>query len=491
MFKTLYARLSFALFILFIIVGGAFVVSALNTAHMYQQEVSQRLNRDLAMYIAEEHVLIENGKVNIADLEKLFASAMMINPSLQLYLLDTQGNVVGYSGDTVDIKRMQVSLANVDTLLKSSDKSLVLGDDPKSIDKQKAFSAAPIKKNGKLEGYIYAVLGSDQVDFITELLHKSYIMKLSVVTLVVSLLFAFAGGMIIFFLLTRRLRKLSVSMDSFRCDDYKQPVTDIHASGENDEIDRMTHTFIEMSQHIQAQMESLRENDALRREMVANISHDLRTPLASLQGYLEILNLKNNELSESDRKKYLTIAQKNSARLNKLVEELFELAKLDANEVTLHKEAFSIAELVYDVVHKFQLRAEELGIKVDVQIDCKEPYVEADIGLIERVLDNLIDNALKHTNREGTIKLELISKGRDVIINVIDDGDGIPEDVLPHIFERFYKKPTEEKSYTGAGLGLAIAQRIVELHGSQLSVHSAVEKGTMFDFTLPVYNYAS
>jgi len=257
-------------------------------------------------------------------------------------------------------------------------------------------------------------------------------------------------------------------------------------SGSRDEIGVMSDTFQQMAKQIQAQMVDLKETDALRRELVANVSHDLRTPLASLKGYLEILLSKDEGLSAEDRRKYLRIASKNSERLNKLVAELFELAKLDAGELNLQKETFSLAELAHDVVQKFDLRSKNQGIKLDVDIDADVPYVEADIGLIERVLDNLIDNALKNTPESGRITLGLNSDGLCVKVHIADTGRGIPEDELPHIFQRFYKKPDSENSQSGAGLGLAIAQRIVELHGSQLSVKSILHQGTEFNFELPV-----
>ena len=248
----------------------------------------------------------------------------------------------------------------------------------------------------------------------------------------------------------------------------------------------MTDAFQHMARQIQQQLTRLKETDALRRELVANVSHDLRTPLASLKGYIETLLLKDDSLSPEQRQQYLQIAFNNAERLNKLVSELFELAKLDAGELKLHKETFSLAELAHDVIQKFELRAQQQNIQLEVDIDADVPYVEADIGLIERVLDNLVDNALKNTPEGGAIRLALDSDGQLVTVQVADTGRGIAEDELPHIFQRFYKKPDSEASYTGAGLGLAIAQRIVELHGSELSVNSVLHQGTRFDFALPV-----
>ncbi len=489
MFRTLYAKLSLALFVLFLLVGVAFFMSSMYSAYMYQQEVAQRLNKDLAMYIVDEHVHIDNGKVNDDSLKALFHTVMVINPSLELYLLNNDGAVMSYSANLEKIKRKKVSLLPIQAMMDGEQNMPILGDDPKNLDAGKAFSVSPIISQGKQYGYIYAVLGSEQVDYISQLFQKSYILRVGVGAIVLALVFAFIGGLIIFFLLTRRLRVLSQVMEACREKGFEQANEYIvERNNAGDEIDSMSATFKEMAQQIYSQMLQLKETDALRRELVANVSHDLRTPLASLKGYLETLLVKNETLSNDERKKYLKIANNNSERLNKLVTELFELAKLDAGDLKLHKETFSLAELSHDVMQKFSLRAEKQAITLGVDIDEDVPYVEADIGLIERVLDNLIDNALKNTPENGRITLGLNLDKLCVKVNVSDTGRGISEEELPHIFQRFYKKPENEQSQSGAGLGLAIAQRIVELHGSQLSVRSVLHQGTEFDFALPLPN---
>lgn len=487
MFRTLYAKLSLALFFLFIVVGGTFFIVSLYSAYLYQQEVAQRLNKDLAMYIVDEHVHVQDGEVDQAALKDLFHTVMIINPSLELYLLSNEGDVMAYSAQPGKVKRKKVSLQPVNAMMSGKEDMPIFGDDPKNIDGYRAFSVAPIISSGEPKGYIYAVLGSEPVDYISQLYQKSYILRTGVSTVMLALFFAFSGGLMIFFFLTRRLRSLSQTMEDFREKGFEQPINSKNGNSYSyDEIGAMSKTFEDMACHIQSQMLRLKETDALRRELVANVSHDLRTPLASLKGYLEILLSKNESLSDADRHEYLQIANRNSERLNKLVTELFELAKLDSGDLTLHKETFSLAELAHDVVQKFYLRAEKNGIKLDVDIDAEVPYVEADIGLIERVLDNLIDNAFKNTPQNGRILLGLNSDGLCVKVNVADNGRGIAEDELPHIFQRFYKKPENERSQSGAGLGLAIAQRIIELHGSRLSVNSILHKGTEFDFVLPV-----
>jgi len=254
-----------------------------------------------------------------------------------------------------------------------------------------------------------------------------------------------------------------------------------------DEIDRLGATFQALTQRIRQQVQTLQHTDTLRRELVAHVSHDLRTPLAALHGYLETLALKDHQLTPQERRHYLDIAVRHSTRLGKLVAELFELAKLDAHETQVHPEAFSLAELVQDVVQKFQLLAQKKQQQLQAQLADDLPFIWADIGLIERVLDNLLQNALQYTAPGGTITVALTQQRYSIAVQVKDTGDGILPEELPYIFERFYRAGQgRQDAAGGVGLGLAIAKRILELHGSAIAVDSTVHGGTTFTFPLPI-----
>ena len=229
------------------------------------------------------------------------------------------------------------------------------------------------------------------------------------------------------------------------------------------------------------------ENSYLRRDLIANVSHDLRTPLVSIRGYLELLALRGETLDAPRRRSCLDTALRQSEHLGTLIDELFELAKLDFKGIALQRETFQLAELAGDVVQKFQLVAE--GKRLSLRLDAAPglPPVQADLSLIERVFDNLIGNALKHTPAGGCISVELRDDGaRGVGVCVRDSGPGIDAAELPHIFDRFYRAADAAKRDPGgAGLGLAIAKRILELHGGTIEVESS-SRGSCFHFHLPV-----
>jgi two-component system OmpR family sensor kinase len=233
-------------------------------------------------------------------------------------------------------------------------------------------------------------------------------------------------------------------------------------------------------------MEQIADTNATRRELIASISHDLRTPLASLRGYLETLMLKEKTLSAQERRMYLETAFRQGDYMSHLIEELFELAKLEEVGTDISPEPMQLSELVQDVILKFKLLAEKSEIRLQGQIMPDAPLVYGDIALIERMLGNLLDNAIRHTSRNGTIT---VSVGVDVErarLEVIDTGSGIRDPDLPYIFDRFYRADkSRDPASGGAGLGLAIVRRIVDLHGGRITVSSTVGVGTKFQVEFP------
>jgi two-component system, OmpR family, sensor kinase len=487
MFRTLYARLGIVLLILFVLVGILLVTIVRFSTDLYQQEVTQKLNLDLAAHAIAERPLLQDRRVNQTALKGLFSSMMLINPSIEVYLLDAQGGILAYSAPPGKVQRQRVDLGPVQSLLTGAATLPILGDDPRNPNGRKIFSVAAIPDAQHPEGYLYIILGSQQYEGVMQMLAGSYILKLSAWAIGASLLFALLAGLLLFSYLTRRLRGLSNAMDAFRHSDFTQSVTVPGSAGASDEIDRLSSAFSEMMQRMVSQVHKLKDTDRLRRELVANVSHDLRTPLAALQGYLETVLLKGDALDPAQQRHYIEIAARHSERLGRLVSELFELAKLDAQVTQLHAEPFSLPELIQDTVQKFALPAQDKAITIDVDYHEQLPFVHGDIGMIERVLVNLLENALRYTDSGGVIRLRLHANDDAVTVQIEDTGCGIPAEELPFIFDRCYR--VERAGHTdseGAGLGLAIAQRIVQLHGHDIRVESQPQQGTRFSFELPL-----
>ncbi|MFZ4785755.1 MAG: sensor histidine kinase [Flavobacteriales bacterium] len=225
------------------------------------------------------------------------------------------------------------------------------------------------------------------------------------------------------------------------------------------------------------------EVENMRKELVANVSHDLRTPLASIHGYIETLLMKKDSLDATTQEKYLNTTLQSTEKLKQLVDELFELSKIESRERKLNIESFSIKELAFDVMSHFNVTAQENGVELHVNAEGEVPAVKADLALIDRALQNLVSNGIKYCSKGDKVTIRLHRAGQKMLVTVSDTGSGISADELPHVFNRFFKGKT---SKPGTGLGLAIVKSIMELHGTTCKVQSKEGEGTEFSFALDI-----
>lgn len=490
--NTLFAKLSTALLIIVVLMGSAFfVVDRINT-RLYYEELTQRLNAPIAMYVTGQRELISNGVPDLDSLRELASHAMVINPTAEIYLLDTEGKILGHGLPPETVMLERVDLAPLKELIAGTVPMPIRGDDPRSGSIRKVFSAFEVGTEGKLEGYLYVVLGGQTYEALSRDIGSSYVGKISFFVAIAIIIATAAIGLLVFGLLTRRLKKLSTDMRRVSDSDFDLvPEIELTSAG-GDEIDQLAHSFVAMSGKIKTQFAQLKENDNLRRELVSNISHDLRTPLSAMQGYLETLIIKGEDLSEEERERYLKIARRHTVRLGSLIGDLFELSKLDSASVTPQLETFSVPELVQDIAQEFQLEAEKKEITLSVNLDNNSAFTIGDIGLIQRVLENLVRNAIRFTPIGGDVVLSVSERPQTVAVAVSDTGTGIPEKEIPRIFDRFYRSEQgEEGRSDSSGLGLAIVKRILDMHESRITVVSKLNSGTRFEFELPLYGQAA
>jgi signal transduction histidine kinase len=480
--RSLYGRLALVLALLFMLLGAGALMLLARTTEGYRQETNQRLNLDLASQIVQERQLFQAGLLDREALEHIFHMLMVVNPRIELYLLDPDGRVLAFSAPPGRVQREQVDLTPIERLLAQPRDLPLLGDDPRSPEGRKVFSVAPVFEQEQMRGYLYVILAGAADAGLLQPLMGSEVLRLSALALGVGLLFALLAALILFRWITRPLRQLTRQVAALEHADFRQRLPDPAVRG-SDEIAQLSRTCQAMAERIRAQVSRLEDTDAQRRELIANVSHDLRTPLASLQGYLETLQLKQQTLDDEQQQRYLRIALRQCRHLSRLVSDLLELAKLEANEFRPLLEPFSLPELVQDVAQKFELRAQQQGVQIRFRCAEQIPFVRGDIALMERVFDNLLANALRHTPAGGQIHLAVLNGGAQVKVEVIDTGCGIAPEDLPHIFDRLYR-PSGARKDGGAGLGLAIAQRIMALHGSVIRAQSRPGGGSAFAFEL-------
>ena len=512
---TLFARLSIALLVLVAAVGGGFFIIEQWSARQYYEELTQRLNAPIAMYVTDQAALLNNGEVNDAEMARLAQQAMVINPTVEVYLLDTTGRILSHALPPDSVQLTRVDIAPLQALIDGSKPMPIRGPDPRNPARTKVFSAHPIMVDEELQGYLYVILGGRKYDELADSIRGSYVSTVSLSATVALVTAAFLAGLLVFGLLTRRLTRLTDAVQAFSDSDFAAPAskamselqTGKGGSNSRDEINRLSTAVNAMANKIEEQFNGLKETDRLRRELISNVSHDLRTPLASMLGYVDTLLLKNDQLSSAERRHYIEIVRKHTRRLEILIGDLFELSKLEADSVRPSMESFPLAELLQDVCQEFELEATQREINITVKQDPAATRVHADIALVQRVLENLLRNALNSTANGGSISLELKSFANKVAVTIADTGCGIPADKLDTIFERFYSSstpgPLESTSdndssslYSGissdlsSGLGLAIVKRILDLHECRITVSSVVDEGSCFEFELPAARLA-
>lgn len=511
MLRTLHGRLSVVLLVLMGLAGLVLVPVMLGTTRSYSEEVSQHLNRDLASHLARH--LSEKGLlkavpdarakegIRAAIAKEAIAKAeisrlMVLNPDIEIYVLDSEGAIVAYSSAPGRVQRQNVNLEPMQRFLGAVGPLPIRGDDPRHPERQKVFSAARIPVGAdSLRGYIYIILGGEKHDGVAAAIRSSYVLRLGAWSIGGVLALTFLCAIAVFSLLTKRLHKLTCEIEAFGNQSTLAGEMASAKRASRDEIATLENVFERMSGRIGTQVEKLEQSDTHRREAVSNVSHDLRTPLAALQGYLETLLMKEGQLNPDEQRRYLTTALKHAERLGKLISALFELAKLDSREMQLALEDFSPGELAQDVVQQFQLAAQNKNVTIKVLSAEQVPFVRADIGLVERALENLIENALHYTPQGGLIEVALKTQANRVEVQVKDDGEGIGPEDLPRIFERSYRAHDRARKTgsedSGAGLGLAITRRIVELHGGEIAVQSTLGQGATFTFSLPLATSAT
>lgn len=453
----------------------------------YSQAVIQRLSTNLAQHIATSNPLLNSKGWDDQSVHTLFDQLMAVNPSVEVYLLDKQGNIVGNAAPAGHMKRQKVDLSPIQALLDGA-KMPIYGDDPRNLNTGKVFSAAPLKMNGNVEGYLYVVLLGEDYDALANSAQLNSAIYTALWSMGLVVVFGLLAGAVAFRWVTRPIRRLTQQVSALDGDGIAALQAYANTPAENqrrDEVGQLQQAFRRMAQRITEQWQALSLQDQQRREFIANISHDLRTPLTSLHGYLETLSVKSASLAEADRQRYLDIALAQSRKVGRLAQELFELARLEYGVVKPQKEAFSLSELVQDVFQKFELAAEARQQQLRADIQPGIPLVSADLSMIERVLTNLLDNAIRHTPAGGEIEVRLWPQGAKVMVQINDSGPGIPQELRSDLFIR--PSIVNHARRHASGLGLMIVKRILQLHDSDITLVEQQHSGACFRFSVPVH----
>jgi signal transduction histidine kinase len=482
--NLLFWKITAAFSLLLVILGIVFVMIASQLSKSYYTMAHQELYGDVASHLANFTHPLKDGHPDTSVTHDIIHSMMVANPSVEVYLLDTTGKITDYVVPDKSVKRHRVDTAKIKQWLSVKHGERPLGDNPKQPNEPGIFSASPVYENGRLTGYVYAVLASEKQREILSALNSDLYHRLGMYIFFCALGIAFIVGVITFFLITDSICQIATVVRRFKDGDYSARIEG-HAKGN---IGVLTSTFNEMADVILDDFDKISATDRFRQELIANVSHDLRTPLSIMQGYVETLMMKKDSLGEEERNRYLSVVVDSSKKLSVLVEQLFQYAKLEANQVNPHKEQLLLSELASDILMAYHLKAKERNINLQLDTASNLPPVFADISLTERVLQNLIDNAFKFTPDGGSITIQLKHINMGVQVQVTDTGIGIAKEDQAYIFERYKQLHKDEVPKKGMGIGLAIVKKILELHQATIQVDSDPGKGAAFWFVLPAFS---
>lgn len=480
--NSLFLKLTTGLLVLLLIMGAVFSYVSYNTAENYNEEANQRLHKSLAQYTVDHvETFDENGVVDTNAIVKVMNAMMIINPDVEVYLVDRDGALITYAAPYKKIVREKVSLAPLKKFIEAEGEISIKGDDPRSLTGQKVFSAAPILQNDEVLAYYYIILASQERAGIFESYSRTLALGIGVQLLLISLALAFLFGLLFIWYNTRNLNPILSAMDDFSNGDYTARIPKT-----NGQFQKLGETYNAMASQIGQNIEKIKSIDGFRKELIANISHDIRTPLTVVTGYAEMLSIKKDKLSKEEQEKYLLHIQESSKRASGLLNQLIELSKLENDQMSVTKEPFSLNELVSDLVDRYEIIKKEKNINIKLEKETSLPLAFGDISLMERVIQNLLDNAIKYSPDNSEIIINLAQKEDGLLFSISDQGMGMNEKEITKIFDRYKRLNPDDNDNKSMGLGLAIAKKVLELHESSLKVKSKLNEGTTFWFDLSV-----
>ncbi|OUS28254.1 hypothetical protein A9Q99_12015 [Gammaproteobacteria bacterium 45_16_T64] len=486
---SLYRRISIVLLVVFLVMAGLLAWLFEQSSRSIQDETSQRLHLKLAEHLVHDLTIAEDGHLDKKSIKQAFHMMMVLGPSIELYIVDIEGNLLAYDAPEEKIKLRKIDTGPITAFTSGEPELPLRGDDPRSSIRQKIFSAALIKHNEKMIGYLYIIIGGEDYDSIATALQLSKAWQIGLFGMGAALLFLLAASLLLFYALTKPLRTLTLEITEFEQSGFTQcpPEPNNKNKTSSSEVSQLSTSFHHMARQIVELLERLQKLDQVRKEFLAYVSHDLRTPLTGTSAYLETLQLKFDTLDDVEKLDFISKSQANCSRLDSMINELFELARLDNGQVSLNQQVFSIEDSLSDLYSSLEGLANRKQIQLDVQCELSDPSTVGDIAKIERVIQNLVENAIHYTPSTGTVTIAACDKSGRIRIAISDTGQGIAENDLPYIFEPYYRSQNALKPYNkGTGLGLAICQRLLSLHHAELQVNSTVNKGTCFYFELEI-----
>ena len=434
----------------------------------------------------------EYEKNRLAFAERL-RSYVLFAPYTGLYLVSPEGEILATSGEgRIHWSRYRVDVQAI-RAAKAYDASMpVFAEDPDAIGLQRIVAARPLREDDGNAAWLMVVSRSADLLTQTSQVVKSYALRTGANAALLTLAIAVALTVAMMAVLTRPLSRLTRRVERIQRAGFSHTVTDeeLPFDERDDEIGRLSNSFRDAFVRLKQETDRVATTDNQRRDMVASVSHDLRTPLTALIGQLETVRMKRDSMRRLEQDRLIDGAFSNAQHLKRLTDALAELGRLDDPAFRIELEPIALHELCDDVAHRFQAQAESRGVRLAVNYPDGLPLAHVDAALIDRALSNLLDNALRVTPTGGAATVDVSRadlQGQAAIkVAVADSGPGVTPQDQARVFDRFFQSSEHRGRRGSSGLGLAIVSRVVELHGGEVGLTSEPGSGAVFHLLLPV-----
>ncbi|MFC4324247.1 sensor histidine kinase [Litchfieldia salsa] len=446
--------------ILIILLPLGFIMNQLFSG-FYYNKVQDQLN-DLSNRYANTITSVED-----QDILQMF-EVLADMTDQEIIIVNEQGTVVANSGLPSLPKGLEIQEDELSRFINNSVVQNELYDE--QTDKRYLSVGKPIILDDQFIGGIFVLASVEEMYQSIDMITNSIILA---GTGAIFLAIGFT------FIVSRKLSNPLLEMEKATRKIAKGDLNTRVSVASKDEIGSLSNAINDLAFELQRYRSS-------RREFFANISHELRTPITYLEGYANVIENKLYK-TEEEKNKYLQIIQQEAKRMSSLVNDLFELSKLEEGRLSLQFEEIDLIEVVENAVSKTKIKAEQKGLTIGFSPTYQIPSIYADGLRMEQILINLIENAIRYT-KQGSIMISLSSDNDKVIVSIEDTGIGIPSDDIPYLFERFYRvEKSRSREHGGTGLGLAIVKQLVARQHGSIQVKSEVGKGTCFELTFPIY----
>ncbi|NQU19445.1 HAMP domain-containing protein [bacterium] len=457
-----------------LIIVAIFVLNffvSLKLRDYYELQISERL-KDNVVLLSDivNKDLAERNQEAIQRKTKVLADELQ----LRITVIDNKGGVLGDSEKDPLLMESHSNRLEVIRALESG-----VGESNRFSDTSgynMKYVAAPVVKNSQIIGVVRVALPLIQVEAQIRFIYRIVLMG-GLVAVVIALIIGYITSKRI----TNPIRKMQGIAQSISQGNFNERI-DIKTK---DELEELAKSLNKMADRLQTQIDNLKKMDRVRTDFVANVSHELKTPLTSIKGFIE--TLEDGAIDDKQNaKRFISIIKKHADGLSNIINDLLSLSELELDKDTLRKENFDLKDLIEEVSLGFGHAISSKHHKFEKDFTGNSFNVRADKTKIEQVLVNLIDNAIKYTKEEGIVKISLVNNSDRFSIIVEDNGIGIPQDHIKRIFERFYRvDKARSRSLGGTGLGLAIVKHIVALHSGDIAIESQIDKGTKVTISLP------